>query len=408
MKAGDDMNDYIQIAACFAAISLSAFLAEKTKLFFAPFYIIAGIIIGPNVLGVVTSTHTIELMGEVGVVFLMLFLGLEFSLHTFLGNKKAVLAAGVIDFAVNFGIGFAVGQILGLNVLMSLVIAGTLYMSSSGIVTKSLIEMNINKHPEGSLIMGIMVFEDLVMILFLILVSAWMSGGDTVSPGLLALDIGKAGLFCAALILLAKFKPAFLDRILGFKRRELLMVTFFGMVLLVTGLGELAGVSKALSAFFLGVVFSRMKNVKNIESVTVTFRDIFGSVFFFSFGMALELGSLLNYLDVLIICVIAAIVGKILSSILITLALKRDKTMSLFIAFITIPRGEFSLLISKMSSSAIPFIGPAMVVLAFVTTITSALVLRISKALCKVYNVCIIFPRSRLNADNASDWGEID
>ena len=103
------MNDYIQIAACFAAISLSAFLAEKTKLFFAPFYIIAGIIIGPHVLGVVTSTHIIELMGEVGVVFLMLFLGLEFSLHTFLGNKKAVLAAGLIDFTVNFGIGFAVG-----------------------------------------------------------------------------------------------------------------------------------------------------------------------------------------------------------------------------------------------------------------------------------------------------------
>jgi CPA2 family monovalent cation:H+ antiporter-2 len=402
------MNDYIQIAACFAAIALSAFLAEKTKLFFAPFYIVAGILIGPEVLGVVTSTHIIELMGEVGVVFLLLFLGLEFSLHTFLGNKKAVLAAGAIDFAVNFGIGFAVGQLLGLSVLMSLVVAGTIYMSSSGIVTKSLVEMNLSRHPEGNLIMGIMVFEDLVMIVFLVLVSAWMNGAGTLSAGSLALDIGKAAGFCAALILLARFKPPFLDKILGFKRRELLMVTFFGIVLLVTALGELAGVSKALSAFFLGVVFSRMKNVRNIESVTVTFRDIFGSVFFFSFGTALELGSLLSYLDVLLICVAAAIAGKIISSVIITLALKRDRAMSLFIAFITIPRGEFSLLISKMSSKAIPFIGPAMVVLAFVTTVVSALVLRVSKALCKIYNICIIFPRSRLEADNTGDWGEID
>ena len=219
-----------------------------------------------------------------------------------MGNKKSVLAAGAIDFVVNFGIGFGVGQLLGLNILMSLVIAGSLYMSSSGIVTKSLIEMRINKHPEGNLIMGIMVFEDMVMILFLILVSSWMSGGENLSAAVLALDIGKALLFCAVMIVLARLKPKFLDVILGFKRRELLMVTFFGIVLFVTALGELAGVSKALSAFFLGVVFSRMKNVKNIESVTVTFRDIFGSVFFFSFGMALELGSLMSYLNVLIIC----------------------------------------------------------------------------------------------------------
>ncbi len=402
------MNDYIQIAACFAAIALSAFMAEKTKLFFAPFYIIAGILVGPEVLGIVTETHIVSLMGEVGVVFLMLFLGLEFSLHTFLRNKKSMLSAGLIDFVVNFGIGFLVGRLLGLNVFMSLVIAGTLYMSSSGIVTKSLIEMNVSRHPEGNLIMGIMVFEDMVMILFLIFVSAFMSGGEAVTAGAVALDIGKAAAFCAVLIVLAKFKPPFLDKMLGFKRRELLMVTFFGIVLLVTALGELAGVSKALSAFFLGVVFSQLQNVKNIESVTVTFRDIFGSVFFFSFGLALQLGNLMTYLNVLIICVVAAILGKILSSILITLALKRDKTMSLFIAFITIPRGEFSLLISKMSATAIPFIGPAMVVLAFVTTVVSALVLRLSKALCKIYNVCIIFPRSRLNTDNANDWGEID
>ena len=83
------MNDYIQIAACFSAIALSAFLAEKTKLFFAPFYIIAGLLIGPEVLGIVTETHIIELMGEVGVVFLLLFLGPGiFTAYVFGQQKK--------------------------------------------------------------------------------------------------------------------------------------------------------------------------------------------------------------------------------------------------------------------------------------------------------------------------------
>lgn len=401
------MDIYLQIALCFASIALSAYLAEKTKLFFAPFYILAGFIFGPNSFGLITNTEIISLMGEVGVVFLLLFLGLEFSLHTFLGNKKAVLEAGLIDFVVNFGIGFAVGQLIGLNILFSLIIAGAIYMSSSGIVTKSLVEMHINKHPEGNLIMGIMVFEDLVMILFLIFVLSGIAGDGQQSFGMIALDVAKAAVFCAVMILLAKFKPSFLDKLLGFKRKELLMVTFFGLVLLVTALGELLGVSKALSAFFLGIVFSRLNNVKNIELVTLTFRDIFGSVFFFSFGMALKLDNLLPYINILVICSIAAVLGKIISSIIITKVLRRDMAMSLFIAFITIPRGEFSLLISKMTSTAIPFIGPTMIVLAFFTTVLSTLVLRLSKALCKIYNICIIFPRCRID-ESTGDWGEVD
>jgi CPA2 family monovalent cation:H+ antiporter-2 len=139
----------------------------------------------------------------------------------------------------------------------------------------------------------------------------------------------------------------------------------------------------------------------------VTFRDLFGSVFFFSFGMALQLSNLLVYLNVILLSAAAAIIGKILSSMMICRALRRDKAMSLIVAFITIPRGEFSLLISKMTAGSIPFIGPAMVVLAFITTVISAVVLKLSKMLCKIYNICIIFPRSRLN-DGEGDWGEVD
>lgn len=401
------MDIYLQIAFCFAAVAVSAFLAEKTKLFFAPFYIIAGILLGPGVFNLITDTEIISIFGEIGVVFLMLFLGLEFSLNTFLDNKKTMIIAGSIDFFINFGIGFLIGRLFGLNIILSLMIAGAIYMSSSGIVTKSLVEMRINKNPEGSLIMGIMVFEDLVMIVFLIFVSAGLSTTEPLSLGIILMKLGKAAAYCGALLILVKTSPRFLDKILGIKRKELLLLTFFGIVLLVTALGEKMGVSKALGAFFLGIAFSNLKNVKNIESITVTFRDLFGSVFFFSFGMALQLTNLLEYLNVIIVCTVAAIFGKILSSLIICRVLRRDKAMSLFIAFITIPRGEFSLLISKMTSGMIPFIGPAMVVLAFLTTITSAIVLKLSKILCKIYNICIIFPRSRLN-DSDGDWGELD
>lgn len=401
------MDLYFQVAICFAAIGLSALIAEKTKLFFAPFYIFAGVLLGPGVLNVVSNSEVISLLGEIGVVFLLFFLGLEFSIHTFLEQKRPILIAGSIDFAVNFSLGFALGLLLGLNVVYSLVIAGAIYMSSSGIITKSLIELQINKNREGHLVMGIMVFEDLVMILFLVLISSGLEegAGSDVAGTLVRLLISLA--FCGALLLIARKATWLMDKIVNIKKKELLLLVFFGVVLLVTSVGKYLGVSEALVAFFLGIAFSTTKNVKRIEHTTVTFRDLFGSVFFFSFGMALRLGDLAAYWEILLYCLAVAIVGKLLSSFLITRILKCQKDMSLFIGFITIPRGEFSLLISKMSIVGIPFIGPVMVVLAMLTTVISALVLKFSKLLCKVYNICIAFPRSRIREDG-EEWGEMD
>jgi len=401
------MSLYVQVAICFAAIGASALIAEKTKLFFAPFYILAGLLLGPNVLNVVSNSEVISVLGEIGVVFLLFFLGLEFSMHTFLQQKRPILIAGSVDFVVNFSLGFALGQLLGFNIIYSLVIAGAIYMSSSGIITKSLIELQINKNREGQLVMGIMVFEDLVMILFLVLISSGLESGSGASLGVTLTRLAASLGFCGILLLAAKKATWLLDKIVNIRKKELLLLLFFGLVLLVTSLGKSIGVSEALVAFFLGIAFSGTKNVKNIEHTTVTLRDLFGSVFFFSFGMALKMGDLAAYWNIILYCLIVAIAGKLISSFLITRIIRCDHNMSLFIGFITIPRGEFSLLISRMSASGIPFLGPAMVVLAILTTMISSLVLKFSRLLCKAYNICIIFPRSRI-VDDDDEWGEMD
>jgi CPA2 family monovalent cation:H+ antiporter-2 len=400
------MDLYFQIAICFAAIGISALIAEKTKLFFAPFYILAGVLLGPNVLNLVSDSEVISLFGEIGVVFLLFFLGLEFSIHTLLKQKRPLLIAGAIDFAVNFSLGFALGLLLGLNVTYCLLVAGAIYMSSSGIITKSLIELQINKNREGHLIMGIMVFEDLAMVLLLVLVTTGLQA-DGADIGSTLLQLGVSLAFCALLVVAAKKASWLLEKIVSIRKKELLLLVFFGVVLLVTSLGKLLGVSEALAAFFLGAAFSGVKNVKNIEHTAVTFRDLFGSVFFFSFGMALRPSDLGAYWNIIAYCLVVAVVGKLLSSFIITRILKCEKNMGLFIGFLTIPRGEFSLLLAKLSVAGIPFIGPVMVVLAFLTTAISSLVLKLSKLLCKTYNICIAFPRSRIQEDRP-EWGEID
>jgi CPA2 family monovalent cation:H+ antiporter-2 len=397
----------MQLALCFAAIAISAVLAEKTGLFFAPFYILAGFLLGPGLLNLVSDTEVVSVLGEIGVVFLLFFLGLEFSLHAMLKKKMATLLAGFVDFFVNFGLGLGLGLLLGFPLFDCLVIAGAIYMSSSGIITKSLLELQVNKNPEGQLIMGIMVFEDLCMILFLAVLSAGATLGSDFQFMPMLVQLGKSLLVCAVIFLFARTGKHLLNRILNIRKAELLLIVFFGLVLLVTSLGEWLGVSAALCAFFLGMAFSGAENVKNIEHTTVILRDLFGRVFFFSFGMALSPGSVAGHGLFLLLCVLTAVVGKILSSFLITKIYHCQHSMSLFIGFITLPRGEFSLVVSGMPGVSVPFIGPVIVVMAFLTTLLSSLVLKFSKLLCRIYNICIIFPRSRLKTDTG-EWGEVD
>jgi CPA2 family monovalent cation:H+ antiporter-2 len=166
---GVNMSVYLQVAVCFAAIGFSAFLAERTRLFFAPFYIITGFILGPGVFNIIKEAEVIKTLGEIGVVFLLFFLGLEFSIQTLIKQKKAFMMAGLIDFIVNFGLGFGFALLARIKCIFQFAVSRFHHMSSSGIITKSLLELQVNKKPEGQLIMGIMVFEDLAMIVSLLL-----------------------------------------------------------------------------------------------------------------------------------------------------------------------------------------------------------------------------------------------
>jgi CPA2 family monovalent cation:H+ antiporter-2 len=404
---GVNMSVYLQVAVCFAAIGFSAFLAERTRLFFAPFYIITGFILGPGVFNIIKEAEVIKTLGEIGVVFLLFFLGLEFSIQTLIKQKKAFMMAGLIDFIVNFGLGFGFALLLGLNVFFSLLLAASIYMSSSGIITKSLLELQVNKKPEGQLIMGIMVFEDLAMIVLLALVASGFKPGERLVISDMLLQVGKSLMFCAIIIIVPKLRKRLLDRVVNIKKPELLLLIFFGLVLLVTSLGELFGVSAALTAFFIGIAFSSTENVKRIEHITVTFRDLFGSVFFFSFGMMIQLGDIARYWHIMLICVAVSIAGKLISGFLITRYKGCESGMSLFVGFITIPRGEFSLVITNMAGASIPFIGPMAVFTVMVTTLLSSIVLRVSKLMCSLYNMCYIYPRNRLKPED-NDWGEVD
>jgi len=393
MKDVEIMNVYTQVALMFISVALFARIAEKTKSFYPPFYIFAGILVGPPILNLVVNEEVVGLFSEIGVVFLLFYLGFEFSIHTLFEKKKTLLVAGAIDFLVNFGIGFFLGQLMGLDLYYSFVIAGIIYMSSSGIITKTLIQLNAVKDPEGELIMGIMVFEDLVMVLYLVLLSALTvqeNGFDYVSLGM---DLGIAVMFCVLLVVIGVKFHTHIDRLLHSKTKEITLLSFLGLVFMVTAVGVQLGVSEALGAFFLGIAVSQGKSKEKVERTALKFRDIFGSLFFFYFGMQLELEGLGEYAVWVVIAVIIAALGKLVGGQLIRKALGCSKDKGVFIGLVTVSRGEFSLLIAGIvGSGSFPFQSFS-VVLIIGTALISTIGFRILNVLCNRKNICLLMEK---------------
>src|SRR6056297_1071369 len=329
------MTTFSQVAIAFFTIAIFGRLSKLLDSFFPPFYIIAGIITGPFFLNIVTETEVIGLFGEIGVIFLLLYLGFEFSINTLIERARSLISAGLVDLVINFGLGFIIGQAIGLGLFHSFVMAGIIYMSSSGIITKTLIQLNAIKDPEGQLVMGIMVFEDLVMVIFLVFVSAFSSMGSNIRTGQVVLDIFIAISFCIVLLYIGKRFSNILTKILDSDSKEIHLLSFMAIVLGVTALGIYLGVSEALGAFFIGMALSETNIKYKMEETIITFRDIFGGMFFFYFGMNFNISNLSVSTTALVIIIIVATLGKIISALIIRKTQKCSIEKGLFIGLIT-------------------------------------------------------------------------
>jgi len=381
---------YYQVGISFIVIALFARLAKLTKSFFAPFYIVAGILVGPFTLGLVTNKEIIGLFADIGVVFLLFYLGFEFSFNKLIKHKKIMAIAGSTDFIINFSIGLFVGWIIGLDLFNMFALAGIIYMSSSGIITKTLIQLKAINDPEGELIMGIMIFEDLFMVLFLVFITIFSKFTGQVEWTALGIDIALALIFCFVLLIIGKKYHKYLDMILKSDSQEIVYLSFLGLVFIVTTIGMKMGVSEALGAFFIGLAVAESDYCESVEEVALNFRDIFGSMFFFYFGLNFQLTNLESMMKILIFAITLAIIGKIISSLLINIILKHSRERGLLMGLITVSRGEFSLLIAGIIGNEVFNFQAFSIILILVTTIVSTLGFRVAKILCREQNLCLL------------------
>ncbi len=340
----------------FVGLALAGSIAWRGRFSVIPAYLVLGILIGPAgpTIGGVSFTlvqpgEFIDLFAELGIVFLLFFIGVEFSIATLVAKPGRLLRAGGVDLVINVLIGVALGLVFGFSLFESLFIAGIVYPSSSAVITKSLVDLGWIADPESESIMGVLVVEDVIMAVYLAILAGIAIGG---TPETLLVNLGEAGLLLMALALLATVGRDSLARVLDTRSDELFLLRIVGITVFLGGAALSVGVSEAVAAFFVGAAVSETRHKDRIERVLAPARDLFAAVFFFAIGLGTDIGAVMGAGTLLVAAVAVSIVGKGVSGYLGGRAYDLTPRRSVRMALAMVTRGEFSLVVAAVAATA--------------------------------------------------------
>ena len=354
----------LEAGVVFAVLAVGGAVAARVRLSVIPAYILVGVLLGqhsplvgllppavPVEAVLIEDREFIELLSELGIVLLLFFIGLEFNLERLVAARDRITRAGSIDVALNGTVGAALGFAFGFTALESLFLAGIVAISSSAVITKTLIDLGWIADPESDAVLGVLVFEDVVVAVYLAVLGAVALGGGGGTLGI-AQSLAVALGFIVALVLLAAYGTPLLERALDTDADELFLLRVLGSAVLVGGLALAAGVSEAVAAFFLGAAFGGTSHAHRIERVITSERDVYAAVFFLSIGLATDLALVVAVALPLVALVVVTTASKLVSGYLGGRAYGLSERRRVRTAVALVARGEFSLVIAALAIEA--------------------------------------------------------
>jgi CPA2 family monovalent cation:H+ antiporter-2 len=329
-------------------------LAGRLALSAIPIFIVAGILLGPSpgFPTIVEPSEGTDLLARLGIVLLLFFLGLEFSLDRLTAARRIVVVGGLLDLVVNVGIGIAVGVMLLGPSPEAVLLAGLIYISSSGIVTRALFDLRRLADDETDLVLGVLVFEDLAIALFLG-VAAALATGESVGGLEIAGTAGLALVFVIAFLLLGRWAHHAIDRIGPRLDREQLLLGALAIALGGAALGEAAGLSEAVGALLAGILLSGSEVRDQIEQQLLGLRDFAAAIFFFAFGLEVDLGEADDAASWLLLAVPLAVAGKLVGGYLAGRATGFTSRESVNVGASLVARGEFTIILANLAAGGV-------------------------------------------------------
>lgn len=347
----------LEIGLALALIAFAVALASKLKLSNVPFLIIIGMIVGPHAphIGVfdfrfIETGTLITFMGQLGVLFLLFYLGLEANVTRLIESGPSILTGGSIYIAINFVLGLLYAYLVGFPFRETLISAGVVTISSSAIVAKILFDYRRTANPETELILGITMFEDIFLAVYLSLISGIVLSGATSITGVLSSG-GIALAFIVGLMIIGRFAIPVLNRLLQISSNEVFIIVVFGSLFLLAGLGQTIHVAESIGALLMGLILGETKQAERMERLVVPFRDFFGALFFFSFGLSIDPFTLGGAVWLAVGAALLSIVSVIVAGLIVGRRAKLSGVGSLNLSFTLLARGEFSIIIAALAQA---------------------------------------------------------
>jgi CPA2 family monovalent cation:H+ antiporter-2 len=338
-----------QLAVTVAVLGGLGLLASRFGLSAIPAYLLAGLLLGPNepeVLSFIEPSEVTDFVAQLGIVFLLFFLGLEFTLDRFRRSGRHFGLGGSIDLGVNVGLGLIVGVAAFGFSFATLILAAAVYVSSSAVAVKGLIDFRRLADDETDLVLAILIFEDIAIAFVL----AFAGGGGGDAAETLEL-VGKALGFIILSLAASRWLSRPIDRLLDAMPREFFLIFTFTILVGMAALAHWLGMSEAIGALMGGVVLSETSVRAEIEERFLAFRDIFAALFFFVFGLSIDIDELGRLGWLLALAVVLSVGGKLASTYAAGRVGGFTPRQSINAGSALVARGEFTIILAQLAAA---------------------------------------------------------
>lgn len=348
----------LNICLAFVLISAATLFASRVNFSSIPFLIFLGMIFGPYApdlggvsLKIVSGSESLEAISRIGVLLMLFYLGLEFSAGKIARAGKALFKSGIVYVSLNFARGLGFGLLFFGSWAEALVAAGITAVSSSAMITRILVDLKRAANPETELILGILVFEDVFVAMYLSVLSGFLLGGSA-GPGRIIAGMLVIFLFIVSVIALGRRIGVFLEERLKLRNSEAFVAVVFTLLLLAGILAGRLNIAEAVGALLLGLVLAETTHSDRIVQIITPMRDLFGAAFFFSFGMAIDYRAFDQVAAVAAAAVLMTVLGNAVTGYAAAWLSGYRKRRAANVAFTIMARGEFSVIVAGLAAAA--------------------------------------------------------
>jgi CPA2 family monovalent cation:H+ antiporter-2 len=313
--------------------------------------LITGVIIGPYGFGLVNAVEEVEVLSEIGVIFLLFVIGMELSIKQLASIKRTVMVGGMVQVGLTVGVAAVVYVALGHSWAEAVFIGFLFSLSSTAIVLKTLQDRREMAAPHAKNALAILIFQDIIVVPMMLLTPIMAGGQADVSMEVFSLLVKSAVVIAVTVVSARYLVPRLLHAIAKTNNKELFLLLTFTLCFAVAFLTSQAGLSLALGAFLAGLIISESEYSHHATSIILPFRELFTSFFFVSVGMLLDLGFFVQHILVITALVLAVFVVKSLIASAAVVVLRYPTRTVLLTGLSLFQIGEFAFILSKVGIS---------------------------------------------------------